>query len=280
MSSPLIIIPLTQLLDGTKYSEDVRCKYTLSICYPAKKKFGELTTECSFGEQIHAFGWSKFLAIEELYRQRDALLQNNTLHIRVDMCIYGEHSTSTSLLSLYKSKGTVNPVEVLTVDLGQLFNNKSNSDVEIVCGTETLYAHRLILSARSKVFTAMLESDMRETATSKIVLTDIDAEIFRAILLYIYTGKVEMNDSISYVELIYGAEKYDLAELKQYCFEQMCKSVTIDTIGSLAVAAEVYNADENIRKPIKEYCRRNMTELLAKDPAIKNLMISHPTAFL
>lgn len=113
-----------------------------------------------------------------------------------------------------------------------------------------------IISARSKVFAAMLSSHMEETTTSKIILTDIDTAIIHAILLYIYTGKVEINETTSYTELIYGAEKYDLAELKQYCFEQMCKTVTIETIGNLAVASEVYNADEKIRKPIKEYCQR------------------------
>lgn len=102
----------------------------------------------------------------------------------------------------------------------------------------------------------MLKSDMQEMATSQIVLTDIDATTFKAILLYIYTGKVEINDTTSHNDLIYAAEKYDLSDLKQHCFEQMYKSATVGTIGNLAVAAELYNADEKIKQPIKEFCQR------------------------
>lgn len=97
---------------------------------------------------------------------------------------------------------------------------------------------------------------MEEVATSKIVVTDIDNSTFRAILLYIYTGKVVMSEKTSHTELIYGAEKYDLLGLKQHCFNQMCENVTDETIGALAVAAEMYNANEQIKNCIKEYCQR------------------------
>lgn len=102
----------------------------------------------------------------------------------------------------------------------------------------------------------MFKSDMEEGKNSKIVVTDIDACIFRVILWYIYTGKVDMNDTNLYMDLIYGSEKYDLSELKDHCFNLMCCSVTIDTIGSLAVAADTYNADDKIKEFIKKYFLR------------------------
>lgn len=118
------------------------------------------------------------------------------------------------------------------------------------------YNNSFFFSARSKVFGAMFESQMEEVATSKIVITEIDSSTFRAILLYIYTGNVAMSGNTSYSELIYGAEKYDLFGLKQHCFDELCKNVTDETIGTLAVAAEMYNADEQTKKSIKEYCQR------------------------
>lgn len=65
-----------------------------------------------------------------------------------------------------------------------------------------------------------------------------------------------MNGETSHTKLIYGAEKYDLLGLKQHCFDELYKNVTDETIGTLAVAAEIYNADEQIKNNIKEYCRR------------------------
>lgn len=99
---------------------------------------------------------------------------------------------------------------------------------------------------------------MQESTASKVVLTDIDVDTVRAILLYVYLGKVETKDVAvaSCIELIHGAEKYDLVELKRYCFDQLCKSMTDETIGSVAVAAEVYDADQNIKECVKEYCQR------------------------
>lgn len=52
----------------------------------------------------------------------------------------------------------------------------------------------------------MFKSQMIESSTSKVKLIDIDSDTFHAMLLYIYTGKVEVNNSTSYTELVYGAE--------------------------------------------------------------------------
>ncbi len=102
----------------------------------------------------------------------------------------------------------------------------------------------------------MFESKMKESATSKIVLTDIDSNMFSAILLYIYTGKVEVSDKLSHTDLIYAAEKYELLVLKQHCFNELCKNLSNETVGTLAVTADMYNADEEIKNFIKQYCHR------------------------
>lgn len=95
----------------------------------------------NFSESASNWGWREFLTIEELR----GTIQNNTLHVRVELRIYGKYSTSVTLLPLLRSEG-VNTFEVLSVDLGKMFNNEENSDVKIICGNETLYAHKLILS--------------------------------------------------------------------------------------------------------------------------------------
>lgn len=102
----------------------------------------------------------------------------------------------------------------------------------------------------------MFDAEMSESSSGQVVLTDIDSETLNAILLYIYTGEATVNDSISYTELIYGAEKYELQELKHHCFHKMYECVTDETIGSLAVAAYTYNADDDIKKSVKNYCLR------------------------
>lgn len=101
----------------------------------------------------------------------------------------------------------------------------------------------------------MFDTEMKELTSNQVTITDIDNKTMHAVLLYIYTGKV-VNESTSYADLIYVAEKYDLPQMKCYCFERMWESVTDDTIGELAVAADTYNADADTQECVRNYCMR------------------------
>ena len=52
---------------------------------------------------------------------------------------------------------------------------------------EALAAHRIILTARSPVFRALLNSDMREGKEGVVVIEDVRAPVFRALLHFVYT---------------------------------------------------------------------------------------------
>ena len=54
-------------------------------------------------------------------------------------------------------------------DLGAL---RSNGDVAIVCEGRRIKAHRFVLRARSRVFAAMLDSDMTEARSGEIKVDD------------------------------------------------------------------------------------------------------------
>ena len=55
---------------------------------------------------------------------------------------------------------------------------------------ETLRAHRIILTARSAVFNALLNAPMREGAEGVVKLQDIRAPVFRALLHFVYTDSL------------------------------------------------------------------------------------------
>lgn len=52
---------------------------------------------------------------------------------------------------------------------------------------EELPAHRIILTARSPVFRALLNSDMREGKEGVVLIEDVRAPVFRALLHFVYT---------------------------------------------------------------------------------------------
>lgn len=55
---------------------------------------------------------------------------------------------------------------------------------------EELAAHRIILTARSPVFRALLNSDMREGKEGVVVIEDVRAPVFRALLHFVYTDSL------------------------------------------------------------------------------------------
>ena len=137
-----------------------------------------------------------------------------------------------------------------------LLENKNFSDITIQCGSrgKTFHAHKNILAARSEVFKAMLESGMEEVQSGVINVTDITGTAFGILLRYMYTGKVDPGlDSDCLIQIIYGAEKYGLKELKDYCFAKLANGLCEENVGELAVAAHLYGAEEEIRGAIRRF---------------------------
>lgn len=52
---------------------------------------------------------------------------------------------------------------------------------------EELAAHRIILMARSPVFHALLNSEMREGVEGVVTIEDVRGPVFRALLHFVYT---------------------------------------------------------------------------------------------
>lgn len=55
-------------------------------------------------------------------------------------------------------------------------------------GEQEIPVHRMLLEARSPFFRGMLESNMAEAQQGRYVVRDINAEVFKALLHFIYTG--------------------------------------------------------------------------------------------
>ena len=77
---------------------------------------------------------------------------------------------------------------------GQLFNQSEHSDIELIVESEHFYAHRVILAARSEYFRALLYGGLRESQQDNhtVEIKECQAEAFRILLLYIYTGRINL----------------------------------------------------------------------------------------
>jgi speckle-type POZ protein len=68
------------------------------------------------------------------------------------------------------------------------------------------YAHKAILAARSPVFAAMFEHEMEEKKQNRVEITDMDHEVLREMLRFIYTGKATNLEKM-HDELLAAADK-------------------------------------------------------------------------
>ena len=59
----------------------------------------------------------------------------------------------------------------LVCDMEKLLETGTLTDLTIRCGKKTVKCHKAVLSARSAVFRAMFQHDMRENKNNEIVIT-------------------------------------------------------------------------------------------------------------
>lgn len=108
------------------------------------------------------------------------------------------------------------------------------TDIEFFVEDQSFAAHRFILSARSPVFDAMFKSGMAEALTRQVYIEDVDANIFRAFLEFIYTGTLKYFDGKE--QLFTLAEKYGVKTLITLCQQPNLQTIGIDDFTKALIA--------------------------------------------
>ena len=84
-----------------------------------------------------------------------------------------------------------------------------NSDVVLKCQGEEIPAHTLLLGARSPVFKAMFQSEMSESINKEVKIDDVEADVLKEMLRFMYSAKVD-ESFIKFQELLIVADKYQI----------------------------------------------------------------------
>ena len=117
-------------------------------------------SQYGFSKQNKICGWLNFCVADEIQNHPDWLHDGN-LTIMCNIKYTSESNKRTASLDSRIQRGFVNDISTLLFD-------ESNSDVEIQCGERKFPCHKIILSARSEVFRAMLQADMEEKRSGKV----------------------------------------------------------------------------------------------------------------
>lgn len=100
---------------------------------------------------------------------------------------------------------------------------------------------KFILASKSPVFFKMFVIDMLESRNNEIFIPDVDYEIMKIIVNFIYN--TETKDLPYHVfEVLIVADKYEILDLKKYCEMEVAKGLTKNIIADILIFADRYNA--------------------------------------
>lgn len=139
----------------------------------------------------------------------------------------------------------------------QLFQNGKFSDIKIKVSQREFHVHRCILSLASEVFERMFHSDMIETRSNLIEITDLTEEICEEMLRFIYCNEIQ-NLDLNALDLLYAADKYAIEHLKNLCIQTLIDTFTYESAAEMLIRANIYNSKllkDNLLVFIKTYSK-------------------------
>uniref|UniRef100_W5MBL8 BTB domain containing 8 n=1 Tax=Lepisosteus oculatus TaxID=7918 RepID=W5MBL8_LEPOC len=112
-------------------------------------------------------------------------------------------STLHAVLQVYTA--APEPASVLGVDLLSLFKSGESSDISIQAGTRVFRAHRAVLAARSRYFSAMLSGNWLESSQQLIALHGVGPAEVEILLHFIYGALLDLPPGANVSQVLFAA---------------------------------------------------------------------------
>ncbi|XP_058824698.1 BTB/POZ domain-containing protein 6-like [Topomyia yanbarensis] len=157
-----------------------------------------------------------------------------------------------------------------------LYETGKWTDCQFLVGQEpspkTITAHKLVLSLASPVFETMFFGTLTEQNDVSIRIVDIEAEVFRKILLYIYTDKICLDSMDDAFKIYYAAKKYLLPQVTDQCTTYIKSNIKPTNACLVYEFAKFY--DESALLQSAKTIIINHTTQVIQDPSFLELDLS------
>ncbi|XP_046566580.1 BTB/POZ domain-containing protein 6-like [Haliotis rubra] len=132
----------------------------------------------------------------------------------------------------------------------RMLDTEDFSDVTFLVGSnkQEIRAHRYVLVSRSCVFHAMFCGPLAEKG--EVTIPDIEADIFREFLRYVYTDKATVSTD-TVIGLMYTSRKYALDALYSLCVTLLETSLTEDNVCQILEQCHGYGELDLEQKALK-----------------------------
>uniref|UniRef100_A0A8C5M987 Speckle type BTB/POZ protein like n=1 Tax=Leptobrachium leishanense TaxID=445787 RepID=A0A8C5M987_9ANUR len=263
-------LSLYLLLVSSPKSE-VRAKFKFSLLNAKREETKAMESQRAYRfVQGKDWGFKKFIRRDFLLDEANGLLPDDKL------TLFCEVSVVQDSVNISGQSGTNNlkvPECQLAEDLGHLWETTRFTDCSLYVGGQEFKAHKAILAARSPVFSAMFEHEMEESNKNRVDIHDVDPEVFKEMMRFVYTGKASHLDQMA-DGLLAAADKYALERLKVMCEEALCSSLSVENVADVLILADLHSA-EQLKAQAIDFINRQETDIM-ETAGWKSMIQSHP----
>lgn len=227
--------PLFLILDDCS---PISIHYSLALFSKSKQKiilyFEKNVQKCFEG---NSSGWGVHHNYKDDFEvdEKSGRLFDNDCTILCDITIDSDIAEAESKYSIDPRLNELDYLDYLLEDL-------KFSDVTFKVKKRFFHVHKNILSIRSPVFEVMFKHDMKEKINNTVDIEDIEPEVFKEMLQFIYTGMVYNIGKTDTHSLLIAADKYSIEGLKSLCEDVIIDSFTLNNAVKLLKFADDYDA--------------------------------------
>lgn len=158
----------------------------------------------------------------------------------------------------------------------QFFLDGQMSDLILKVGSREFNVHKMVLVARSPVFSSLFQHVLDEKNTDIIEIPDdINPESFEVFLHYLYFGNLEILSASNVCNVYYAADKYRVDDLKEKCVRFMKINLSIETICDI-ISLSIHHRESKLQKAAITFFNQNVKEII-KTKQWQKYLAENPT---
>ena len=146
----------------------------------------------------------------------------------------------------------------LAEELSNLRIQDTFTDIVLYAGDQSFRCHKVILAVNSPVLKAMLTTDMKESTTQEVKLDNINAEVMKTLIDYMYSGTITIPKG-QLMETMIAADYLNLLELKKMCLKEVPGILHTSNVISWFKVSEKMQLDS-----IRKTCLKLMSNFISK----------------
>uniref|UniRef100_A0A8C6Q1B8 Speckle type BTB/POZ protein like a n=1 Tax=Nothobranchius furzeri TaxID=105023 RepID=A0A8C6Q1B8_NOTFU len=252
---------------------EVRAKFKFSLLNAKREETKAMESQRAYRfVQGKDWGFKKFIRRDFLLDEANGLLPDDKLTLFCEVSVVQDSVNISGQSNMNMLKV---PECQLSDDLGNLWECSRFTDCSLYVGGQEFKAHKSILAARSPVFNAMFEHEMEESKKNRVDISDVDPDVFREMMGFIYTGKAPNLEKMA-DNLLAAADKvstYGLFLKMQSSLCPFCEIVSAKNVTALFVGCSVLR--QLGCKDGKNWNSNHATDIM-ETAGWKSMIQSHP----